>query len=379
MRVLHVTEKINEKAGGTSVHICKLAAATADLNLGPVEIVMFDLEHLGSQIATAPNVKTVILPKSKPYLYGRSRAFRQYVETAAQDPESIFHVHNMWRLPMVYGCQSARRHGRPCVVSPHGALNSWALTVNPLPKKLMWRLVEERRLRRSSVVRATSMFEADFLRRLVPKATIAVIPPGTDLPDLSRRPARKGPRTALFLSRIIPNKGLLTLIRAWAQVRPRDWKLEVYGTDFQNHLAECRQAVAESGLEPVVHFNAAAYQEKKWEPYLNADLFILPTISENFGIAIAEALASSVPVITTQAAPWEDLTREQCGWWVGLGLEPLVKAMNEAVEMAPAELARMGTRGRGLVEKKFCWPSIAKEMVTLYQWIQGGPKPETIL
>jgi glycosyltransferase involved in cell wall biosynthesis len=379
MRVFHIAEKINEKAGGTSVHICRLAEATADLGQAEVEIVAFDLVQLGCNIKTAPNVKLKIFPKEKPYLYGHSRSFRRYVEQVAADGEAVLHIHNLWRMPMVYASSAAYRRHRPSVVSPHGALNPWSLTVKAWPKRILWYLVEERRLRRTTVLRATSMPEAEYLHRMVPSATVAIIPPGTDLPALLPRSEENGPRTALFLSRLTPNKGLLTLLQAWAKVRPSGWKLEIYGSDEKNHLADCRKAARELELEPVVSFNGPAFQEKRWGHYLNADLFVLPTVSENFGIAIAEALASAVPVITTRAAPWEDLVRHQCGWWIDLGLDHLVQALREATRTSPAELKQMGQRGRTLVKEKYCWSCVAQEMMALYQWLQGGgTRPETI-
>ncbi|HUT53020.1 MAG TPA: glycosyltransferase [bacterium] len=382
MRILQITEKINELAGGTSVHICKLAGATADMNAGPVEIVAFKWtkRHKGGLVETPPNVQLHLFEPKRPYLYGHSREFGNYLKQAAADETAIFHVHNMWRLPLVAACERAYKNGRPCVVSPHGALNPWALTVKSLRKKVMWRLIEKSRLQNATVVHATSMLEADYLASLIHGVPIAMIPPGTDLPKLpAQRPVNER-KTALFLSRIAPNKGLLLLLKAWSIIRPKDWKLVVAGSNEGGHQEECQRAARQYGLDDSISFIGSVFQGKKWGPYLSADLFILPTLSENFGIAIAEALASAVPVITTKGAPWKELLTHQCGWWIDIGVEPLVAATREAFKLDLAELRAMGQRGRALIEKKYTWPGIARETVKVYEWAaSGGDRPACIV
>jgi glycosyltransferase involved in cell wall biosynthesis/predicted dehydrogenase len=375
MRVYHITEKINELAGGTSTHIARLAAATVEAGQCPVEIVTFDLRRLGKMIKTPDNVKMTIFEPSRPYMYGWSRKFSSYIRETAADRESVFHVHNMWRLPMVEACKQAARNKRPSFVSPHGALNPVALSAKPLRKRFFWWLIERKRLKNSTVLRATSIQEAQYLRELIPGAPIAIVPPGTDLPELPESKPENNQKTALFLSRIIPNKGPLLLLKAWSIIRPENWRLVIAGSDEVGHLADLRRAVRQYGLEDSVSFIGPTFQDKKWRPYLEADLFILPTLSENFGIAIAEALASGLPVITTHGAPWEKLISHDCGWWVEIGAEPLIKAMREAFEADGEELRQMGRRGRELVEKNYTWPSVARQMIEAYKWAEGGGDP----
>ncbi len=379
MRIIHVSEKINEIAGGTSVYISQLAGATADAGCGPVEIVAFDLPHLGKPVKTAPNVTLRLLKPPRPYLYGKSKEFSECLKDLAADPAAIFHVHNMWRLPLVEACRMATRNGRPCIISPHGALEPYALSNKVLRKKIAWRLVEHRRLSRARVVHATSVKEAKNLAAMIPGTPIAAVPVGIELPELPElKPAREH-KTALFLSLIVPNKGLLTLLEAWSILRPEGWDLTVAGPDPKGHLAQCQRAVKDYGLEDRVSFAGPAFDDKKWEMYKSADLFVLPTLSENFGIAIAEALACAVPVITTRGAPWEELLTHQCGWRVEFGVEPLVQALREAFEL-DSGLREMGLRGRALIQEKYAWPSIAQKMIEVYKWAAGGgQRPSCII
>src|SRR5205823_5914523 len=123
-----------------------------------------------------------------------------------------------------------------------------------------------------------------------------------------------------------------------------------------------------------------AWGDARTKLYLQSDLFILPTLSENFGLVIAEALACGLPVITTRAAPWSDLETHRCGWWIQTGVPPLVTALTEALALSVPALHEMGLRGRRLVETHYSWPPLARQMLALYAWLLGhAPKPDYVL
>jgi glycosyltransferase involved in cell wall biosynthesis len=154
----------------------------------------------------------------------------------------------------------------------------------------------------------------------------------------------------------------------------------VCGPDECGHTEQVKRAVAEAGLSGEFEFKSLVNGVEKEALYASADLFVLPTFSENFGIAVAEALAAGVPVITTTGAPWEELRTRQCGWWIDIGVEPLAVAMREATLLSDQERYEMGQRGRRLVEEKYAWPQIGRDMLAVYQWVLGqGPQPECVI
>src|SRR5262249_35021942 len=160
---------------------------------------------------------------------------------------------------------------------------------------------------------------------------LAVIPNGVDLPaTLPSARTGGGTRRALLLSRIHPQKGLVNLVNAWARVRPARWALVIAGPDDGGHQSRIEAPAARAGIGDRVEFAGSIEDARKWDMYASADLFVLPTHNENFGIAIAEALAAAVPVITTKAAPWPGIVRHRCGWWVDLGVDALAAALAEA-------------------------------------------------
>ena len=258
-------------------------------------------------------------------------------------------------------------------------LSAWALGHKAWKKRLAWWLYQRRDLESARVLHATSAAEAEDIRRLGLRQPVAIIPNGVALPPqeaMGQRAPAASRRTALFLSRIHPGKGLLDLVQAWHKLRPSGWRVLVAGPDEENHRAAVEQAISERRLDGYFKFLGPVGDDRKWEVFGQADLFVLPTKSENFGIAIAEALAAGVPVITTKAAPWQELESHRCGWWVDVGVEPLVAALREATAASPEVLREMGLRGRELVRERYSWPKIAQEMKAVYEWVLGrGPRP----
>ena len=132
------------------------------------------------------------------------------------------------------------------------------------------------------------------------------------------------------------------------------------------------------GIGHAVSYAGELEGASKFAAYSDADLFVLPTFSENFGVVIAEALVHGVPVITTKGTPWEDLQTYGCGWWIDIGVTPLALALRQAMDLNDRQRRAMGERGRAYVVR-FDWGGIASETMGVYRWILGwGPKPDCI-
>jgi glycosyltransferase involved in cell wall biosynthesis len=214
--------------------------------------------------------------------------------------------------------------------------------------------------------------EADHLRQLGLTVPIAIIPNGVVVPNQWKQSSsRDASRRALFLSRIHPKKGLPMLIDAWEEVRPHGWELVIAGPSESKHRGELEAEVQKHGLQDVVSFLGPVADENKWTLYRESDLFVLPTHSENFGVVVAEALASGIPALTTTGAPWSVLEERKCGWWVDPEESAIAGALREATQYTDKERLEMGRRGRKLVVKQFSWASVARKMKAAYQWVVG--------
>ena len=262
-------------------------------------------------------------------------------------------------------------------------LSERALGVKRTKKQVAWHLYQRRALGAAAAFQATSEAEAEDVRRAGLRQPVAVIPHGVGSPPEAAvaHPGRGGAgRTALFLSRVHPIKGLPDLVTAWGRVRPQGWRLVVAGPEEEGHRAEVERQVRASGLAEAVTFSGPVGESEKWDLYRDADLFVLPTHSENFGIVVAEALAAGLPAITTHGAPWRALETERCGWWVPVGAEPFAAALREATSAPPGALRDMGTRGRAYVRRELSWDRTAAEHLALYQWLLGrGARPGSVV
>jgi glycosyltransferase involved in cell wall biosynthesis len=289
----------------------------------------------------------------------------------------VLHDHGLWLHMNHAVARTASRLGIARVVSPRGMLDEWALSYRGWRKSLAWHAYQLNDLRTASAFCATSFMEARGIRALGFRQAIAVIPNGVELPDMSRRDhAGVEPRTVLFMSRLHPKKGLLDLVAAWGMAAAPGWRLVIAGPDEGGHRRVVEEAVARAGLSESIRFAGAVAGTAKRELFSAADIFVLPSYSENFGIVIAEALAHGVPVIATTATPWEELRSRQCGWWIEPGASPLAESLKQAMQVPVDERSAMGRRGRLLIEEHYSWRSIARQHIEFYRWLGGGaPRP----
>jgi glycosyltransferase involved in cell wall biosynthesis len=283
-------------------------------------------------------------------------------------------------MPNVYPGSIARGHGCRLVVSPRGTFTPYAFSIGSRLKPLFWQFIQAPALRSTACFHATSFSEFKDIRRLGFRQPVAIIPNGIDLPPLANR-KRQEQRTLLFLGRIHPNKGLDLLIPAWRAVQDRfpEWRLRVVGPDEGGYLAEVLSLAKEVGAKRV-KFDGALFGAEKWRAYSDADVYILPSYSENFGMTVAEALASGTPAAVSNCAPWEGLNENNAGWSFEQGLDPLVEVLECALACDPETLRDMGLAGRDWMARSYSWNSVAEAMANTYAWVAGrGERPKCVV
>jgi len=289
----------------------------------------------------------------------------------------ILHDNGIWlphnhRLTVL-----AKKRGIPRVVSTRGMLEPWAINHKRLKKNLAWCLYQCRDLKQARCHIATGEAEAQNLQHLGLGVPIATVPNGVDVPEErpqvvgsgAEKAVRGRPRTALFLGRIYPIKGLPMLIEAWARARPEGWILRIAGPDEAGHQKQVERAVSAAGLGQVVSFTGPLAYGMKKSAFFDAELFVLPTHSESFGIVVAEALAHGLPVLTTTGAPWSILPESGCGWWVDPTVDGIAEGLRQATALDPETLRSMGAKGRALVSAKFGWKHVADLILSTYEAI----------
>lgn len=287
----------------------------------------------------------------------------------------VVHIHALWDPWLMRAFLWAKLHKVPVVWSPHGMLTPWALSQRSVKKWLALVIYQWWGLRGAALLHVTAPSEVEDMRRLRLSNAITQIPLGGEIVDGRGHKPKQKVHTALFVSRVHPKKGLFNLVEAWGRVRPAGWRLVIAGPSDGQHAAEVIARARALGLgEDCVRYVGPVYGEAKRRLYKEADLFVLPTYSENFGVVVLEALASRCPVITTKGAPWEELESHRCGWWIDIGVEPLVEALREAVTLTDAERAGMGENGCALVCARYSWEAVGSALEAAYQAIRDGKK-----
>lgn len=278
----------------------------------------------------------------------------------------VWHDNGIWlphnhAIAALTGAMSVAR-----IVSLRGMLEPAAMRHRGWKKRLAWPAYQKRDLKSAAWLHATAEQEAENLEGYGLNRPVAVIPNGADLPSQDGRGPMTGVRTALFVGRIHPIKGLSMLIDAWAGLRPAGWRLVIAGPDEADTQAGLERQVLAHGLQ-AVDFVGPVDEADRDELYRSSDLFVLPSLSENFGMAAAEALSFGLPVIATQGTPWRVLEERHCGWWPAPQTLAVQAALAEACGLERAQLQAMGARGRELIAEAYGWDAIAARFTDLYR------------
>lgn len=288
---------------------------------------------------------------------------------------AVVHIHGIWNPWWALAALIFTWRSIPFVVSPHGSLEPAALAYKAFKKKIGLMLYQRSVLNLCKVIVVTSEKEFKGLKALrFPCHKISIVPNGIVLTDSSDKKITLGAhgpakfsttsiKTFLYLSRIHPIKGLPMLIEAWAKSRRPNWRFVIAGHDELDHLAEVKALAASLGVLSDFEFLGPVRGEEKSALFDNADVFVLPTHSENFGIVIAEALNHGLPVITTRGAPWGLLESKGCGWWCDISADALRQALDAAMNLAPEALFSMGVRGRQWIKSSFDLNNIALDAI----------------
>ncbi|MEQ8538040.1 MAG: glycosyltransferase [Coleofasciculus sp. D1-CHI-01] len=382
IQVLHSLRDISQDKGGVPIAVIRLVEAIADYDQ-TIQI------RLGASPGCLPILsKTQIKSNLKwnPLSENLSQSFKHFLHdfkdgTSVDTSCSLVHDHGIW-LPNNHAIAvESRRLGIPRIVTPHGMLENWALNYKAWKKRIAWHFFQYSDLKTTQVLHATSNAEALNLRKLFPDLPIVMIPLGVDrLPTITKKGSHQSQKTVLFIGRIHPVKGLSNLIEAWSHLNSKSWQLIIAGNDERNYQGFLEKKAKQLGVIDTINLMGYVDREAKWKLYQEADVFVLPSFTENFGIVIAEALASGTPAIATKGTPWSDLVTYRCGWWIDSGVMPLVEALREAMESEQIQRTEMGYRGRQLVESKYTWERTAEQMIEVYEWIlYRQQKPTSML
>ena len=381
---LQVLSHLSPQYGGIATSVPRLARATEAASFHACPIAGFcDRGELTDLPEDQRGEMTLFPPNRMRWMLDTNlrRNLKQTIQAATG-----VHIHGVWETHSMIAAGIARDCKRPYIISAHGMLEQWAIRSKRLKKALYAALVEVRGMRRAACLRALSLDEVSDYRRLGLTNPIAIIPNGTYAPpDTTPRlfrdafPALAGKRIVLFLGRLHPKKGLPLLLQAWARVSRKtdDVHLVIAGPDPEN-MWPTLEKLTDSLAQSSVTFVGMLSGELKWSALAAASLFVLPSYSEGFSIAVLEALAMGVPTIVSKQCHIPEVAIHDCGWVIEPAVPPLEQALADFLTFSQDEANLIGKRGRDLVRTRFHASVVGSQMAQLYEWLQGGNRPGAV-
>ncbi len=288
--------------------------------------------------------------------------------TAAQTFPNIdiVHGHGFYVGPNYVFGKKARATQKPLVYHVQGIFEPWILHRSPVKKRIARWWFEDANIRHASLWRALTQKEADQIRAVGITAPIVIAPNGIDLTSFDSfeeesASKSKRRRRCLFLGRLHPKKGVDLLLKAWSKVGKikDEWELLIVGPNEDGYKSELERLIRVLDLQSCASIAGTVTGKEKTRVLKESDLFILPSYSEGFSVAILEALACRIPVIATTACNFPELAKSGGGWECEPSVESVSVALSSAMACSSAERKDRGELGRKLAESSYTWPSVA--------------------
>jgi glycosyltransferase involved in cell wall biosynthesis len=378
MRILHAIQSADPAGGGPIEGIRQLAAATRSEH--EHDVVSLD-DPAAPFLANFPLPVTALGPAS---FLGYSPHLTPWMRGHARSWDCVV-IHGLWRYISVGTWRALRGDSTPYVVMPHGMLDPWFKREYPLKhlkKWLFWPWTEYRVLKDATAV----VFTCEEERRRARQSfwlyrcnetvgTQAVATPAGE-PDaqrtefLKRHPELHGKRLVLFLGRIHPKKGCDHLISAFAAIASTNSQLHLVmaGPCPDDWRGDLQREAEKLGASRRITWTGMLSGDLKWGAFHAAEAFILPSHQENFGIAVAEALACGVPVlISDQVQIWREIEQDGAGFVEPDGLAGTSQLLRRWLDLPPGERSAMSVRARRCFDRRFETGLAADRLTTIFR------------
>lgn len=388
MKVLHVIPSVGPLRGGPSVMMRTMARALVQAGVD-VHVATTDDNGQGRlgvsyQGPVGEDGVSYWYFRRQSSFYTFSWPLTQWLARHVRDYDLV-HIHALYSYAALPAAYYASRSGIPYVVRPLGVLNRWGMeNRHPWLKKFSFKVIESRILAGAAAIHYTSEQERLEAAELGVKQRSVVIPNAAEVPfhSTSLAPGRfraRYPHLAdrtilLFLSRLDPKKGLDLLLPAFAQVRAQypQVTLVLAGGGDSAFVTRLRQEAVRLAIDLDIIWAGFLDREDKEAALADADLFVLPSYSENFGIAVVEAMATGLPVVVSdQVGIHREIAEAQVGLVIPCDIEALTRALIQLVSDAQLR-SRMGKNGQSLVHEHFSLEAVTGKLINIYMGITSS-------
>ncbi|WP_373529674.1 glycosyltransferase [Nostoc sp.] len=390
MKVLHVIPSIAQVRGGPSRSTIEMVGA---LRSHGVDAEIATTNDNGSDLLDVPlrqcieyeKVPIWFFPRFSPSIKSlREFAFSSQLTTWLWlhiADYNLLHVHAIFSYPSTAAMAIARLRHLHYVVGVHGLLCNWSLQQGAGKKQIYLTLVERANLNHGKALHFTSQQEQQEVSKLGLESPSFILPHGLSRPVLipdarhQLRQLLKAPQdepVILFMSRLHPKKGLDYLITALEKLAHQRFTFVLAGSGSPEYEAEIDNLLVSAGIRDRTYLSGFVADEMKDIFLQGADIFALTSHSENFGVAVLEALAVGLPVLVTPGVALASVVEEyQLGSVVELDVAAIASGLQRLLNN-PQESKKMGDRGRELILEEYTWDRIATRMIQVYETILDG-------
>lgn len=298
MKILHVVSSLEIEKGGVSAAVIGLANLCVQANLPTRIAYTGDPSQAENKLLRA---EATSLSLDDGGLFQAKE-----IETALDSQltwADVVHVHAVWEPVQRVALRLAIKANKSVVFSPHGMLDRWSLSQKRWKKRIYLSLFLRRLLTQVEMFHATCSVEAQMIKAQGFERPIKVLPLGVERSEFESLPtqgnfrkrlaekAADGP-LILFLSRIHPKKGVEILLEAFAKSGLQDKvHLSIAGPGEREYVASLQSFAKSLDVDQSVSFPGMLFGRERIEALVDADLFVLPSHQENFGIAVLESMA----------------------------------------------------------------------------------------
>ena len=391
LRVLHVIPSVSPKHGGPSI---ALPLFTQALARHDVEVTVATTDDDGpggrldvplGQVVSTPGQADHIYFRKNTDFYKTSLGLARWLRWHVPDFD-VVHIHALFSFSSFAAARAARRATVPYIVRPLGVLNQWGMeNRRRFVKKWSLRMVELPILRHAAAIHYTAEAErreaalahpeiASFPSAIIP-IPIEAAGRADTAPFYERFPHAAERKVILFLSRLDRKKGIELLLTAFEEIRRKipEALLVIAGAGEESYVASLRRRAAELGGEESVIWAGFVEGKEKAALLAAATLFVLPSYSENFGVAAAEALAAGIPVLLSdKVAVAEEVRAADAGVVVECTspaiADGLARLLNDA-----ALRAKLGEKGRSFAQERYSSATVGRDLKRLYESVMQEP------
>jgi glycosyltransferase involved in cell wall biosynthesis len=389
LRILNVVPSLARNTGGIASYLIQAGRAVAPY----ADYTIFSTDA-GQPAASkwtkratledlpegADEVDVQLFPVERPRQWAYSRELRRALR-ASMSTYDVVAIHSLNLFPQFAAYREAKRAGVPYVVTPHGALDPWLRGKRTGRKAVNDRLWQNAMFASATALHFTARREAEIAAGPVAGRPHWYVPNGIPFERFQSLPSGTAFRRrilggdgdgalVLFFGRVAAKKGIDLLIRAFARLGDGGAHLAVVGPDDEGLTGELKELSRSAGVGDRVHFTGPLYGADQLAALAAADVWALTSYTENFGIAVLEAMAAGVPVVVSDAvniAP--DIAAADSGVVVPLEEEVVARRLGELVE-SPALRAELAERGRAFA-RSYDWNDVAEQLVSMYETVVG--------